>query len=191
VVGRRADGVTTLLSLVNGGDEQARNDLLDLINGELHDVARALMQRERRDHTLTPTALANEAVVRLIDEAALQTAENRAHLFGMIAQSMRQVLVRHAKDRTRLRRGGGWQRHAFDDVLDQWAARGVTDFVRFDELLHELGRIDERQRVVIELRFVLERSVKETAAMMGVSERTVELETKKARAWLFAQLEES
>lgn len=184
----RTEGVTRLLSRIHGGDVTAQNELLSLVSDELYDIARFLMQAERRDHSLSATALANEAVVRLIKEAAFETAQNRAHLFGILARSMRQVLVAHAKKRKTERRGGDWNRHPFDEVLEHWAGRGVEDFVRFDEVLHELGEIDERQRQVIEFRFVLEFSVQETASLLGVSERTVELDTKKARAFLFDRL---
>jgi RNA polymerase sigma factor (TIGR02999 family) len=184
----RKEGVTRLIGRIQCGDVSARNELLNLVSDELYDIARFLMQAERKDHTLTATALANEAVVRLLKEAALENAQNRAHLFGILARSMRQVLVAHAKKRKSERRGGDWNRHPFDEVLEQWAGRGVADFVRFDEILHELGEIDQRQRQVIEFRFVLEFSVQVTASLLGVSERTIELDTKKARAFLFDRL---
>jgi RNA polymerase sigma factor (TIGR02999 family) len=182
--------VTMLLNRIREGDIAARNELLSLVNEELYAIARHLMQGERRGHTYTPTALAHEAVVRLINEAALQDAVNRAHFFGMLARSMRQILVRHAIERKR-HCLGDFKRHSLDGMIEHLAALGITDVVRFDELLQELGEINERQQRVIELRFFLEMGVKETAALLGVKERTVESETAVARGWLYKRLTEA
>jgi RNA polymerase sigma factor (TIGR02999 family) len=146
------------------------------------------MNHERRDHTLTPTALAHEAVIRLINEAALEQSENRAHFFGIVARCMWQVLVHHARRRAAEQRGGSWKRQPLDDALDYLAVRGVDDPLRFDQLLEELGNIDERQRAVVEFRFLLEMSVRQTSELLGVSERSVELDWQKARAWLYSRI---
>jgi len=184
--------VTVLLNRIREGDGAAGNELFNLVSEELHVIARHLMQGERRDHTYTPTDLVHEAVVRLVNEEALRDAVNRAHLFGMLARSMRQALVRHAIKRKR-KNLGNLKRHSLDDVTEHLAALGINDIVRFDEVLnelHELGVIDERQQRVIELRFFLGKSVKDTAEILGVKERTVELDTQMAKACLFKRLKE-
>ncbi len=180
--------VTHLLDRIQHGDASARNELLTAVSSEFYQIARHFMNRERSDHTLTPTALAHEAVIRLINEAALEQSENRAHFFGIVARCMWQVLVHHARRRAAEQRGGSWKRQPLDDALDYLAVRGVDDPLRFDELLEELGTIDERQRAVVEFRFLLEMSVRKTAELLGVSERTVELDWQKGRAWLYSRL---
>jgi RNA polymerase sigma factor (TIGR02999 family) len=181
--------VTYLLDRIQHGDASARNELLTVVSSEFYEIARHFMNHERRDHTLTPTALAHEAVIRLINEAAFGQAENRAHFFGIVARCMWQVLVHHARGRAAERRGGSWTRHPLDDALDYLAARGVDDPLCFDQLLDELETIDPRQRAVVEFRFLLELSVRKTAELLGVSERTIELDLQKARAWLYLRLQ--
>lgn len=181
--------VTYLLDRIRQGDASARNELLATVSSEFYQIARDLMNHERRDHTLTTAALANEAVIRLINDAALEQSENRAHFFGIVARCMREVLIHHARRRGAEQRGGSWKRQPLDDVLDYLAVRGVHDPLRFDQLLDELETISPRQRAVVEFRFLLEMSVWKTAELLGVSERTVELDWQKARAWLYLRLE--
>lgn len=180
--------VTYLLDRIQQGDVAARNELLTAVSDEFYEIARHFMKRERRNHTLTPTALAHEAVIRMIDDSTLEQAENRSHFFGILFHCMWEVLVHHARRRAAKRRGGSWTRHALDDTLDYLAARGVDDPVRFEQLLGELEAIDARQRAVVEFRLLLELSVQKTAELLGVSDRTVELDLKKARTWLYSQL---
>jgi len=168
------------------GDQGAIDRLLPLVYDELRSLAGSLMRHERDGHTLQPTALANEAFIRLIDQHSIDW-KNRAHFFALAAQAMRRVLVDHARARGAIKRGGDRRRIA----LAEDAAIGLDqldDLLALDEALHQLARLSERQARVVELRFFGGLSIEETAEMIGVSPRTVKGDWRVSRAWLEREL---
>ncbi|HMB81674.1 MAG TPA: sigma-70 family RNA polymerase sigma factor [Vicinamibacterales bacterium] len=179
--------VTTLLRAWSDGDETALERLLPLVEAELRRLARRRMAGERRGHTLQPTALVNEAFLRLVDARSVPW-QDRAHVFGISARLMRRVLVDHARSRGYQKRGGGIQRVTLTDGL-ALAAERTLDLVALDRALEELGAIDARKARVIELRFFGGLSVEETAEALHVSTDTIKRDWRLAKLWLLRQLE--
>jgi RNA polymerase sigma factor (TIGR02999 family) len=182
-------GLTLILGRARDGDEGARGELLALVYDELRRVASGLMRRERPDHTLPPTAVVHEAVIRLLGEAVLEKAPDRSFLFAAAARAMREVLIDHARRRAAGRRGGGRHRVPLDAVVDYFEGQGL-DLVAVHEALDRLARRDERQAQVMTLRYFGGMTVAEVAAALGVSVVTVERDWRLARAWLVDQLGE-
>jgi len=178
---------TLILGRARAGDEAARNELIALLYGELRQIASRLMRRERTGHTLSPTAVVHEAVIRLLGDAAFDKAADRNYLFASAARAMREVLIDHARRRGADRRGGGWRRIPLDLVLDHLEEQGL-DAVAVDEALHRLAERNERQAQVMTLRYFGQLTVAEVAAALGVSPVTVERDWRLARAWLRGQL---
>lgn len=177
--------VTELLAAWSAGDEGALERLTPLIQAELHRIARRYMGRERQGHTLQPTALVNEAYVRLINwkEARFR---DRAHFFGVSAQLMRRVLVDFARSRPRTPEGAP-RLVALDEALSVSDERGA-DIVALDEALKELARLDPRKAQVVELRFFGGLTAEEAAEFLGISGVTVMREWARAKAWLYREL---
>ena len=178
--------VTALLEDLSAGKDQALNDLLPVVHGELRRQAARYLRRERHNHTLQPTALVNEAFIRLVDQRNVRW-QNRAHFFGIAAQAMRRILIDHARTQQRIKRGGVQQHVTLDEGMLAAAARSV-DLLALDQALTRLAAIDERQARVVELRFFGGLSVEETAAVMTISAATVKREWSMAKAWLYTQL---
>lgn len=178
--------VTALLLAWGRGESAALDELLPLVHGELRQLARRHMRRERKNHTLQATALVNEAYLRLIDVKQVKW-QNRTHFFAMAARMMRRVLVDAARTRDSRKRGGGAQRVTLDDALivSQEPAPGL---VALDEALTALERFDPRKTQVVELRFFAGLSVEETAAALGVSGDTVMRDWRLAKAWLAREM---
>src|ERR1700758_2478073 len=144
-------GLTIVLGRARTGDERARGELIGFIYGELRRVASGLMRRERPDHTLSPTAVVHEAVIRLLGEAVFDTAADRSFLFASAARAMREVLIDHARRRSAARRGGGRRRVPLDAVADYFEEQGL-DIVAVHEALDRLAELDGRQAQVTTLR---------------------------------------
>ena len=178
--------VTELLRAWGRGDLQARDALLPLVYRELRVRAAAYLRRERRDHTLQPTALVHEAYVRLVGQNRV-TWQSRAHFFGIAAQMMRRILVDHARERQRAKRGGASVRVALDDDL---AVLNPPDaeVLALDLALIELTRLDARQGQIVELRYFGGLSEHEVAAILSLSRATVTREWQTARAWLYRRM---
>jgi len=144
------------------------------------------MVAERPDHTLQPTALVNEAYLRLVKLKQMQW-QNRAHFFAMAARLMRRILVDFARSRGYQKRGGGAKQVSFTQALE--VAEGPpTDVVALDEALQALAQVDERQSQVVELRFFGGLSLEETAEVLNVSRETVKRDWKVAKMWLLRHL---
>src|ERR1700679_3288167 len=126
------------------GECEARNEgeLLALVYGELRQLASRLMRRERADHTLSPTAVVNEAVLRLLGDANF-AAVDRSFLLAAASRAMREVLIDHARRRAADRRGGRWRRVSIDAVVDYFEAQNL-DIVSVHEALDRLAAVDER-----------------------------------------------
>ena len=181
--------LTLILGKARAGDRRARSELIAVIYEELRSVAAGLMRRERADHTLPPTAVVHEAVMRLLGDAVFDKAPDRAFLFASAARAMREVLIDHARRRASDRRGGDWQRVPLDSIVDHFEAQGL-DVVAVHEALDRLAALNERQSQVITLRYFGGLSVPEVAVALGVSVATVERDWRLSRAWLLSQLGE-
>jgi RNA polymerase sigma factor (TIGR02999 family) len=178
--------VTALLRAWSEGDERAFDALVPLVYGELRRLARLYMRRERHGLTLQPTALVNEAYLRLVDIQRVSW-QDRAHFFAVSARVMRRVLVDMARTRGSLKRAGGVQRVSFDE--NQFAAsEWSVNLVALDEALGALAEKDVRKSQVIELRFFGGLNVEETAEALHVSPRTVMRDWSLARAWLSREI---
>jgi RNA polymerase sigma-70 factor (ECF subfamily) len=156
---------------------------MPVVYDELHRRATAYLRRERRDHTLQPTALVNEAYLRLVDQRAAW--QNRAHFLGVAAQMMRRVLVDHARRGKMAKRSGRWLRVTLDERLAEMPARNV-ELLDLDAAITRLSSFDPRKSQIAELRFFGGLSLEETSHVLGVSIATVERDWQAARAWLFA-----
>jgi RNA polymerase sigma factor (TIGR02999 family) len=188
-----AGEVTRLLEQASAGDAAARATLFDVLYHELRRVAEAAMRAERANHTLQPTALVHEAFLRLAGDHGRFVS--RAHFLGVAAGVMRRVLVDHARGRNAQKRGSGATLVTVEDFDDlPHPASAGLDLVVLDDALSRLTALDARQGQIVELRFFGGLSVEETAAVVGVSERTVKREWQISRAWLrreIARLEQS
>jgi RNA polymerase sigma factor (TIGR02999 family) len=180
-------GVTELLQAWSGGDDDAFERLMPLVEAELRRLARAYMRRERRGHTLQTTALMNEAFLRLTD-ARRVSWQDRAHFLGISARLMRRILVDHARHRGYQKRGGGAQRVTLHEGLVV-SADPALDVVALDHALDELAKADLRKSRTIELRFFGGLSVEETAEVLQVSPDTVKRDWRLAKLWLLRELE--
>ena len=145
------------------------------------------MRRERADHTLSPTAVVHEAVIRLLGGAVFDKAAGRSYLFASAARAMREILVDHARRRAADRRGGDRRRVPLDRVVESFEAKEL-DVIALHEALDRLAEWDERQSQVITLRYFGGLTMSEVAESLGVSVVTVERDWRLARAWLGGQL---
>ena len=178
--------VTRLLIAWGQGDQRARDTLAPLVQQELHRVAARQMARERPGHILQPTALVNEAYLRLVDGKHVEW-QNRAHFFGVAAEIMRRILVDVARARGRDKRGGNALQVSFSDVPDI-PVSPTQDLVALDDSLKTLETLDLRQSRVVELRFFGGLSLEETAEVLKVSVGTVRRDWSLAQAWLYREL---
>jgi RNA polymerase sigma factor (TIGR02999 family) len=166
-------------------DPAARDALIPIVYGELRRLAHHYMQGERAGHTLQTTALVNEAYLRLADLDRMQWRD-RAHFFAMAATLMRRILVDHARDRARDKRGGRVVLTSIDDK--QIASASNVDVIALDEALDRLAAIDAQQARIVELRFFGGLTIEETAEALEVSPATVKREWTWVKAWLHQQL---
>jgi RNA polymerase sigma factor (TIGR02999 family) len=176
-----ADDVARLLRQVNAGDASAFDALVALVYGELRRMAGSLMRGQVNGHTLQPTALVNEAYLRL--SQGTPAWDGRAHFFGAAARAMRQVLIAHARQRGAEKRGGGAVRVTFDD-LSVRTPEPDLDVLALDQALDALARADERLARVVELRCFAGFSVEEIGELTGRSVSSVKRDWTYARAWL-------
>jgi RNA polymerase sigma factor (TIGR02999 family) len=181
------EGVTQLLVEWGGGDRAALDRLLPLVFDELRRLAASYLRRERAGHTLQPTALVNEAYLRLVDQEGAQW-QNRAHFFGIAANLMRQILVDHARQRSADKRGGSQLRRLSLTQAERLVKQEELDVLALNEALERLAEFDPQQARIVELKFFGGLTIEETAEVLGVSHATVEREWKLARAWLRREL---
>ena len=168
------------------GNEAALQELMPLVHAELRRTAAAFLRRERRGHTLEPTALVHETYLRLVDQRRTSW-RNRAHFYAVAASLMRRILVDHARRRSARKRGGGVRPITLVDVASR-SRDEAPELLALDEALAELEKLDARQRQVVELRFFGGLSQQEIAQSLGTSVSTVERQWRLARAWLFRRL---
>ncbi len=182
---KNRQAVTELLEAWNAGDEEASVRLMPLMYDELRSLARGYVARERRGHTLQPTALVHEAWVRLIERPGVGF-RNRAHFVGLTAHVMRRVLVDYARERNTAKRGGKAPKVTLVD--SDSVAQPDVELMALDQALCELTEIDPRKAKLVELRFFGGLSIEETAEVLEVSPKTVVREWRRARAWLYDRL---
>ena len=179
-----SEGVTQLLARWRGGDQEALDELMPLVYAELRRLADRYLRREKGGHTLQPTALVNEAYIRLVGERGVEW-ENRAHFFGIAARRMRQILVEHARAQHREKRGGAQADYMLSlTAADRHAARGDVNLLALDDALKALEEVDPRKCRVVELLYFGGLTIEEAAEALRVSPATVKRDWSMARAWL-------
>lgn len=182
--------VTKILHAIEDGDAHAAEDLLPLVYAELRKLASHRMASEFPGHTMQATALVNEAYIRLVGaDGEPQSWANRAHFFAAAAESMRRILIDQARAKRAVKRGGGHIRKEFTESLAVESKESLC-FLGLDEALIKLKATDEVAAKLVELRFYAGLTVKDAAAMVGVSERKANQIWKYARAWLLAEISE-
>ena len=174
--------ITPLLLRWSQGEQAALEELMPVVYEELRKLAHSYLRRERPDHTLQPTALINEAYLRLIKQDFPEW-QSRRHFYGVAAQLMRQVLVEYARARSAEKRGGGGQKFSLDEALT-FSDEKADELVALDDALIALAKFDQRKVRIIELRYFGGLSLEETAAELGLSIATIGHEMRLARAWL-------
>jgi len=177
--------VTQLLAAARNGDHQAHDQLLSEVYDELRRLAASQMRKERGNHTLQATALVNEAYLRLA--GAETEARDRVHFFALAAQTMRRILVDHARAKNRDKRGGNLRQTTMDGSVyvsdDNQAA-----VMELDEALEKLAKSDERGAKAIELMFFGGLTYEEAGEVLGVSKTTLFEDIKIAKAWLAKEM---
>jgi RNA polymerase sigma factor (TIGR02999 family) len=177
--------ITRLLLAWRQGDQGALERLIPLVYEELHRMAERYLRRERPGHTLQPTAIVNEAYLRLLGRQSSDW-QNRAHFFAVAAQSMRRILVEHARQRDAKKRGGQGSRYLLDTVV--MTEPRAVDLIAVDDALVKLAELDAEQARVVELRFFGGLTEEETAEVLDVSSRTVKRKWVAAKTFLFREL---
>jgi RNA polymerase sigma factor (TIGR02999 family) len=160
------------------------------VYNELRRIAALQLRQERSEHTLQATAIVHEAYLRLSEESSLRWP-SRAHFYAFAAHLIRRILVDHARNRNRLKRGGDLQRITVAEIEAMADSGESPDLVALDDALTTLETLDPRKAAVVELRFFAGLSIEETAAQLGVSPKTVSREWRLAKAWLFNELHPS
>ena len=178
--------LTLLLRAAGSGDRLAYSELYEAVYAELRRVAKARLRREAPGHTLQPTALVNEAYLRLTPGES--GWENRRHFFGAAGEAMRRILVDHARKRLAEKRGAGAERVTLAGIDLPAATEGV-DVLLIDEALQELGRERPRLAELVTLRYFAGMSIEETAEALGTSPATAKRDWAFARAWLQEKLD--
>lgn len=178
--------VTRLLHDWSNGDRSALDALMPLVHAELHRLARGFLSRERPGHTLQPTALINEAYLRLVGEREMEW-QSRAHFLGVAAQLMRFILVDHCRRRKYLKRGADARHVPLEDGLDVSEERGA-ELVALDDALARLEQIDPRKSKIAELKFFGGLTADEIGRSLSVSEKTILREWRLTKAWLQKEL---
>ena len=182
------ESITGLLLKWSDGDPVALERLMPLVYDELRRLAVRYLRRERANHTLQPTALINEAYMRLVDQQEVEW-QGRAQFYGLAARLMRNILVDHARSRQAAKRGGPQFRVSFDE--DNWGreTNPQIELIAVHEALERLATFDPQKAQIVELRFFGGLSIEETAEVLCVGHATVERDWKLAKAWLRRELE--
>jgi RNA polymerase sigma factor (TIGR02999 family) len=186
----KSEEVTAMLERWSSGTAEDRERVFDAVQHELRRIAAAYMRRERRDHTLQPTALVNEAFIRLVD--APRTAwESRAHFYGIAARVMRQILVDHARRRRAGKRNGVRSDRLISEIAAPGAGGGVdaVDVIALHDALNELATLDTRQAEIVELRYFAGLTEEEVAKVKALSPATIRREIAAARFWLGGRMQ--
>jgi RNA polymerase sigma factor (TIGR02999 family) len=179
------DEVTRLLISWNNGDQRALDQLMPYVYDELRRLARHYMRGERHGHILQTTALVNEAYLRLVKDRNI-SVKNRAHFIAKAARAMRQILVDHYREQSRVKRGREFQQVSLAEASE--ISGTAVELLALDDALTALAGIDERQSEIVELRFFGGLTIEETAEVLGISHTIVERDWSVTRAWLQREL---
>lgn len=178
--------ITTLLEEWHRGDRAAFENLSALVYEELRTIAAQQMRRERPGHTLQPTALVNEAFLRLAGAQEVPW-QSRSHFYAVCAQVMRRVLVDHARAAARDKRGGGAAHVPLEEAATIVAGKSRS-ILELDDALQTLQQLDPQKARIVELRYYTGLGIEETAALLNISAMTVRREWTRAKAWLYREL---
>jgi RNA polymerase sigma factor (TIGR02999 family) len=179
--------VTQILSAIEQGDPHAAEQLLPLVYDELRKLAAEKLAHESPGQTLQATALVHEVYIRLVDTEKAQQWDSRRHFFAAAAEAMRRILINRARDKRRLKRGGGWRRLHLDEI-DISVDDPPADLLVLDEALEKLSHEDKLCAELVKLRFFAGLSLDEAAHTLGIARRTADRTWAFARAWLFEEL---
>jgi len=179
--------VTVLLQHWRQGDRSALEKVAEIVERELHRLAVSYLRRERPGHTLQPTALVNEAFVRLVGQGGGPDWESRSHFVAIAAHHMRQILVDYARRHRAAKRGAGVTLMSLDDVQAASHPRSV-DLLALDEALAKLAEVDARKARAMELKFFGGLEMAEIASILNISVKTVEKDVRLGAAWLRSTL---
>jgi RNA polymerase sigma factor (TIGR02999 family) len=179
--------VTALLRRMKDGDKDVPEKLVPLVIDELRRLARHYMRNERVGHTLQPTALINEAYMRLAGYTEMDW-QSRAHFIGVAASVMRQVLIDYARKKHAAKRGGSERDVELEENLAGISNEQSTELLDLDRALDKLAEMNARQAKIVEMRYFGGLTVEETAEALGVSPITVKRDWAVARAWLSSQI---
>jgi RNA polymerase sigma factor (TIGR02999 family) len=179
--------VTRILSAIEQGDPHAADELLPLVYDELRKLASQKLCQEKPGQTLQATALVHEAYLRLVDTEKMQHWNSRGHFFAAAAEAMRRILVNRARDKGRLKRGGGRRRVDLNHLCDPGTAAD-QDLLDLDEGLDQLAREHPECAELVKLRFFAGMTLTEAAAALGIARRTADRQWAFAKAWLFDAL---
>jgi RNA polymerase sigma factor (TIGR02999 family) len=182
--------ITLLLNDFRNGNKDSFNQLLPIVYKELRRLASRYLKKEYSNRTIQTTELVHEAYIRLVGSNDVSSIHNRAHFFGIAANSMRQILVDYARKKNATKRGGDFTRISlYEDIIV--VDNNNDKIIAIDEALKKLSLIDNRLCRIVELRFFTGLSIEETAEVTGVSVSTIKREWNIAKAWLFRELEDS
>jgi len=182
----QAGEITQLLRQWNGGNPDVLAPLFEMVYPQLRQIAQALFRNEKSGAVSQPTGIVNELYVKLLQQNKLRL-ENRQHFFNLAARLMRRLLVDHARSERRLKRNGGIGVSLEDGMV--WQDAASPSVLDLDRVLDDLQAIDDRKCRIVELRFFLGFTLKETAELVGLSKASVERELKFSRAWLYERLQ--
>lgn len=178
-----SDDVTALLARWRGGSAEAGDALMAKVQGELRRIAASYLRRERGGHTLQPTAVVNEAYMRLVPQRSVQW-ENRAHFYGIAARMMRRVLVDHARKRRAAKRDGVTESPVTISGVAAPAGPDEVDVLMLHDALSALAQLDPRQSEIVEMRYFAGLTIEEIAEVLHISPATVKREWTTAKLWL-------
>jgi RNA polymerase sigma factor (TIGR02999 family) len=182
----RSDEITHLLEEMRLGNPEATDELIPIVFNQLRNAARRLLQSERDDHTLQPTALVNDALMKLIGNQSLEW-QSRAQFFGVASKIMRHILIDHARAHRSAKRGGEYKRVPLDEGMRfEW--REAEALLALDQALDRLAINDSRLAQVVEMRFFAGMTELEIAEVLKVAVKTVQRDWEFARDWLYREL---
>lgn len=179
--------VTQLLLRWGNGDQEALNQLIPLVERELHRLAARHMRGEKPGHTLQTTALVNEAYCKLVELKAIRW-QNRAQFFGIASQMMRRILIDHARKRASSKRPDPEQKISLDEAGLKSTPIAV-ELIYLDRALTRLEKLDSLKSRIVEMKFFGGLTSEEIAEVEKVSSRTIEREWRKAKAWLYSEID--
>ncbi len=182
------DEITAIIRRLEAGDPTAKARLMDASYDTLRALANKLMQNERETHTLDPTELVHEAMLRVDRQGTWSQARHRGYFFGAMARAMRQTLVEHARRRATIRQGGASQRVPLDDAVSRVERSSGIDLLDLDDALTRLESLSPRQAEIVDRRLFAGQDFPDLAEHLGISTATVKRDWLMARAWLRVQL---